>query len=136
MQKRIAFAAGIMLFVALFTWILVEYNTTADGYENLRMYSPNGHHFIDTIFMDGKVKWTSREIMFWRVRKRSREFSSVDEFKTAFLRELPHSKATIEVNHPALNLNIKEGRNSHERAEAILALLAENDYENAGPIAD
>ena len=58
---------------------------------------------------DGKVRWKSREIMIWKVRRKDREIPSLDEFKTVFLEEMPDKEATVEVHHPALKLSVREG---------------------------
>ena len=136
MQKRSFYITGIVVLFALATGVMLQYASDADEIGRLRRHSPYGHHFINTALTGGKVEWDSREIRIWYVRKRSRELQTLNEFKDVFLRESPDKQATISIHHPALKLDKKEGRESHERAEAIRAFLVENDYENAGFVSD
>lgn len=136
MQKRSFYIAWIVVLFALAAGGLIQYVSDADEMERLRRHSPDGHHFINTALTGGKVEWDSREVRIWYVRKRSREFQTLNEFKGVFLRESPDKQATISIHHPALKLDTREGKESHERTEAIHAFLVENDYENAGFVSD
>lgn len=136
MRRPVAYMVGALLLMALAVYIWVQYISDADEILRLQRYDPYGNHFIDTTLTGGKVKWTSREVMIWKVSRKSREFSSVDEFKVAFLNEAVHKQANISVHDPTLNLNRKEGRESHERTQEILAFLSANGYENAGGVSN
>jgi hypothetical protein len=123
-----AFAAG-----AAAVFLLV---TDSEGYENLRRYHPDGHHFIDAIRRDGKITWTSQETFFGRVRKSSREFDSLDSFRMAFEKAKVTREADIDVHFRALNLEKEEGRKMHDRAQALLEFFKERGYPNAGSVSD
>lgn len=135
-SKHLFWIGALAVLLGAGAWIGLEYAADADEIARLRRYTPHGHHYIDTALAGGVVKWTSREIVMWKVQRRSREFTSVDEFQAAFRKASPPKNAEIAVHHPALNREVEEGRQSHERAEAILTFLAENGYENAGVVAN
>jgi len=135
-RKRVAAGIGLAVLLGLVACAVFQSSEDREALADLKRYTPYGHHFIDTINTEGTVKWTSREAGLWGLKERRREFGSVEEFEAAFLKAEVDRRAAVEVHSPALRLDVPEGRAAHERAETILAFLAEHGYENSGPISD
>ncbi len=106
-----------------------------EGYEEARFanlkkyYSPHGHHFINALRADGKIRWTSSTIAMGRVMYTSREFTSLDAFKTAFLNAKLDKSTRIEVHGRRTTVEA-----AIVRSAAILEFLSNEGYEKAGPI--
>ena len=96
-----------------------------------RHYGPEGHHFIDTIRVDGKIAWTSSVIQGDRIIVTRRECASLEEFKAGFLAEKVGKATSIEVHCRPVKI---EGATA--RSTAILEFLHQNGYDKAGGISN
>jgi hypothetical protein len=108
-----------------------EAKTDEEEVARLHRYYPHGFHFVDTIRPDGKIVWTTKEVVQDKVKAETHEFASLDEFKKAFTKAKVNKKASVEVH-----LRDSKLEGAYERAEAILKFLRAEGYEKAGPVSN
>lgn len=101
------------------------------SFKNLKRYHPRGHHFVDAIRSDGKIVWTSQQIDKNRIKRETREFGSLDEFKRSFVAHVMDKQTDVEVHIRTVKF---EG--AFETAQAILKFLNDAGFKSAGGVSN
>jgi RNA polymerase sigma factor (sigma-70 family) len=111
----------------------VKYFDDPNEVARMIQFYPHGFNFVNAIHLDGKIIWISKIVQGNKVQMKSWQFTTVDEFKKAFVKENITKEASVEVHLPAVNPALKQAATN---AQLIIDFLQEKGYKKAGAVSN